>query len=137
LVAKIRLTGAQLKAALAGHLSHDAHGLVALSGVRLSTRCRKSELEVTLRRNDGRLVADRDQLLIVTSDYLATGGDSLFSSLNLTPAQIEIETGSFFRDALASALVRHPRLSPEDPAIFDPAHPRLSLPTPRPVRCPN
>jgi hypothetical protein len=76
-------------------------------------------------------------LLIATSDYLANGGDSLFSPLDLAPSRIEIELGSSFRDALGAALARHPLLSPKDPALFNPKNPRVALSMPRPVLCPH
>ncbi|HYQ40325.1 MAG TPA: 5'-nucleotidase C-terminal domain-containing protein [Polyangiaceae bacterium] len=135
LVAKIRLTGAELKSVLATHLQHDAHGLISLSGMRVNARCGKAGLELKLTRENGRVVSDRETLLLATSDYLATGGDGLFDPLSLSPQRIELDTNGTFRDALARSLKRHPRLSPRDPAIFDPAHPRLDLGSPRPMIC--
>ncbi len=135
LIARMRMTGAELRAALAVHLTHNAHGLVSISGLKLSTRCAKTGLEITLTRSDGRLINDQDVLQVAMSDYLATGGDGLFNVLKLAPERVHVEAGRSFRDALVAALKRHPRLSPRDPAIFDPDHPRLSLITPRPVIC--
>jgi 5'-nucleotidase len=135
LVAQIRLSGAELKTMLSAHLGHDAHGLISLSGLRLDARCAKRGLELKLTRDNGRAVADRETLLVATSDYLATGGDGLLAPLKLAPERIAIDLGSLFRDALASSFKRHPRLSPRDPAIFDAAHPRLTLSSPRPLLC--
>lgn len=135
LVAKIHLTGAELKTVIATHLQHDAHGLISLSGMRVDARCGKSGLEVKLTRENGKAVSDRESLLLVTSDYLATGGDGLFQPLSLSAPRVELDTSSTFRDALARSLKRHPQLSPRDPAIFDPAHPRLALSAPRPMIC--
>ena len=136
-LAKVRVTGAELKRVLAEHLGHDAHGFVSVSGLLVSAHCGHLGLEIALRRSNGKPVSDRETLLIATSDYLANGGDSLFSALNLAPDRIQIELGSSFRDALGSALSRHPRLSPRDPALFNPKNPRLALSTPRPVLCPH
>jgi 2',3'-cyclic-nucleotide 2'-phosphodiesterase (5'-nucleotidase family) len=135
LVATIRMTGAELKTVILTHLQHDAHGLISLSGMRVSARCGKSGVELKLTRDNGKPVSDRETLLIATSDYLATGGDGLFQPLSLTPARIQLDTSGTFRDALARSLKRHPQLSPRDPAIFDPAHPRLVLSSPRPLLC--
>jgi 5'-nucleotidase len=136
-LAGIRVTGAQLKTLLAKHLSRDAHGLVSVSGFRVSARCGRTGLEITLTRNNGRPVSDRETLLLATSDYLATGGDDLVTPLNLAPDRIQIDATTSFRDALAHSLKRHPRLSPRDPALFDPKKPRLALSTPRPIACQN
>jgi len=135
LVAKIRVTGAELKTVILTHLQHDAHGLISLSGIRVNARCGKSGVELKLTRENGKPVLDRETLLIATSDYLATGGDGLFAPLSLSPQRIELDTGGTFRDALATSLRRHPHLSPHDKAIFDPARPRLDLSSPRPLIC--
>ncbi len=132
-VASIRLTGVELKTLLAKHLSQDAHGQVSLSGFRVEARCGHAGLELTLTRNSGRPVTDREMLLLATSSYLATGGDDLFTPLGLTPDRIQIDHATSFRDALARSLKKHPHLSPRDPALFDPKKPRLALATPRPI----
>jgi 5'-nucleotidase len=136
-VARVRFTGAELKRVLSEHLSHDAHGFVSLSGLRVNAHCGRSGLEVALRRSNGKPVSDRETLLVATSDYLANGGDDLFSPLNLASDRIQIEPGSSFRDALGASLSHHPRLSPEDPAFFNPKNPRLALSAPRPLLCPH
>jgi len=137
LVAKIRLTGAELKSVLLTHIQHDAHGLISMSGMRVTARCGKSGIELKLTRDNGRAVSDRETLLLATSDYLATGGDGLFQPLSLSPQRIELDTSRTFRDALAGSLKRHPQLSPRDPSILDPAHPRLDLSSKRPMLCPH
>ncbi|MEI9940750.1 MAG: bifunctional UDP-sugar hydrolase/5'-nucleotidase [Pseudomonadota bacterium] len=135
LVAHIRMTGAELKTVILTHLQNDAHGLISVSGLRVNPRCRKSGAELTLTRDNGKVISDRETLLVATSDYLATGGDGLFLPLSLSPQRIELDTDGTFRDALVRALKRHPQLSPRDKAIFDPAHPRLALSSPRPLLC--
>jgi len=136
-VATLRLTGAELRALLARHLSHDAHGLVSLSGFRVKARCAPGGLAVELRRTNGKAVADSETLLIATSDYIANGGDDLVRPLGLPPERIRIDSATSFRDALAHALKRHTKLSPRDAALFDPKRPRLDLSAPRPIVCEN
>jgi 5'-nucleotidase len=136
-VATLRLTGAELKTLLARHLSQDAHGLVSLSGFRVKVRCAHNGLAVELRRANGKSVADRESLLIATSDYIANGGDDLVKPLGLPAERIRIDSATSFRDALAHALKRHPALSPRDPELFDPKRPRLDLSAPRPIVCQN
>jgi hypothetical protein len=118
-------------------LQHDAHGLISLSGMRVSARCGPKGAEIKLVRDNGRAVSDRESLLLATSDYLATGGDDLFEPLQLKSERIDIDSSRTFRDALASSLKRHPQLSPHDPAIFNPARPRLAMSGPRPLTCPH
>jgi len=134
-VARIRLTGAELKRVITRHLQQDAHGLISISGLHLDARCGRAGLELQLTRNDGRVVSDHEPLLLATSDYLATGGDDLFAPLALSAERLEIDENTLFRDALARSLLHHPRLSPRDPALFDRAHPRLALARARPLVC--
>ncbi len=135
--ATIRVSGAELKALLVKHLSRDAHGLVSVSGLRVRARCGKSGLDVKVTRASGAPISDREMLTLATSNYLATGGDDLFSGLNLPADRVHIDDELSFRDALARSLKRHPQLSPKDKALFDPAHPRLELSSPRPIVCGN
>ena len=103
----------------------------------VDARCGKSGAELKLVRDNGKAIADREILLVATSDYLATGGDGLFQPLALSAQRIQIDASGSFRDALARSLKRHPQLSPRDPRIFDPARPRLALSSPRPLICPH
>jgi 2',3'-cyclic-nucleotide 2'-phosphodiesterase (5'-nucleotidase family) len=135
LVARIRLTGAELRRVLAAHVEHAAHGLISLSGLSVDAHCGRKGLELLLTRNDGRIVTDHETLLLATSDYLATGGDDLLVPLGLDPKRIEIDENTLFRDALAQSLKHHPRISARDPATFDVNHPRLVLPGTRPIVC--
>ncbi|HEX3774285.1 MAG TPA: 5'-nucleotidase C-terminal domain-containing protein, partial [Polyangiaceae bacterium] len=136
-VATIRLSGAELKALLAAHLSRDAHGIVSVSGIHVSARCGHAGLELKLQRTNGKPISDKERLVVATSDYLATGGDELFTPLKLPPDRTQIDAGTSFRDALAASLKHHKELSPKDKALFDPAHPRLELSSPRPIICSN
>lgn len=137
LVARIRLTGGELKAVLLSHLVHDAHGVISISGVRVEARCGTNGPELKLFRKNGRAVLDTESLLLATSDYLATGGDGLLAPLSLSNDRVHINTSESFRDALARSLRHHPRLSPRDPKLFDRLRPRLVMSSPRPLVCPH
>ena len=89
---------------------------------------------VTLHRADGRPIAPSTKLTLVTSDFLATGGDGLFSEE--TKQRAKLDDGPPIRDAMADLLrARKSPLTPDDPALFDPAHPRIAYPGARPVHC--
>jgi len=131
--ATIPLTGAELAGLIAGNLGRD-NGIVSLSGVRAQARCKEGALAVTLFRSDGRPIAPGTRLTLVTSDFLATGGDGLFSEE--TKERAKLDDGPPIRDAMADLLrARKTPLAPDDPALFDPAHPRIAYPGPRPVKC--
>jgi 2',3'-cyclic-nucleotide 2'-phosphodiesterase (5'-nucleotidase family) len=131
--ATIPITGAELAEAVARNLGRD-NGIVSLSGVRAEARCKAGALVVTLLRPDGRPILPKARLTLVTSDFLATGGDGLFSEE--TKQRAKLDDGPPIRDAMADLLrARKTPLAPGDPALFDPARPRLVYPGPRPVKC--
>ena len=76
--ATIPLTGGELADVIARNLERD-NGIISLSGVRAEARCEAGALTVTLHRTSGRTITPGTKLTLVTSDFLATGGDGLFS----------------------------------------------------------
>jgi 2',3'-cyclic-nucleotide 2'-phosphodiesterase (5'-nucleotidase family) len=131
--ATIPITGAELADVIARNLERD-NGIISLSGVRTEARCKEGTLEVTLHRTSGKSIGPSTKLTLVTSDFLATGGDGLFSEE--TKERAKLDDGLPIRDAMAELLRgRRSPLTPDDPALFDPAHPRIAYPGSRPVHC--
>ncbi|HEY6475786.1 MAG TPA: 5'-nucleotidase C-terminal domain-containing protein [Polyangia bacterium] len=131
--ATIPMIGAELAEAVARNLGRD-NGIISLSGVRADARCKDGALVVTLHRTDGRPIAPGTKLTLVTSDFLATGGDGLFSEE--TKQRAKLDDGPPIRDAMADLFrARKSPLNPDDPALFDPAHPRIAYPGARPLHC--
>jgi 5'-nucleotidase len=130
-VASMKLSAGQLRKLLARSLSRSA-ALVSLSGLRVQARCNPRALEVALMRPDGSRLPDDSLLSLVTTDFLATGGDGFFAD-----AAIPFEVGPPIRDQMAEVLRgRRGTLAPDDPTLLDPAHPRFELPGPLPIQCP-
>ncbi len=128
--ATLRLPAGEFRRLLARSLSH-AGSLVSLSGLRLLARCQEGALQVTLARPDGSPVRDDQVLAIVTSDFLATGGDGFFAG-----ARFDYQIGPPIRDTLAEALRRRGGvLDASDRSLYDPAHPRFVLSAEVPIRC--
>jgi 2',3'-cyclic-nucleotide 2'-phosphodiesterase (5'-nucleotidase family) len=131
--AVIPMTGAELAEAITRNLQRD-NGIISLSGVRADAHCKDGTLTVTLLHPSGRPLAPGAKLEVLTSDFLATGGDGLFSEE--TKQRAKLDDGPPIRDAMADLLrARKTPLTPDDPALFDPAHPRIAYPGARPVRC--
>jgi 5'-nucleotidase len=134
-LARLELTGAELSSALRASLLDDSHGLPAISGVRVNAACEGGALRVTLEHPDGAPVRADETLVVATSDFLALGGDHLFTALNLPESRIQIGMGKSVRDSFIAGMQKRRTLRPNDPALLDPAHPRYRLPMPPPVRC--
>jgi 5'-nucleotidase len=131
--ATIQVTGAELAEAIARNLKRD-NGILSVSGIRAEARCQDDALTVTLHRPSGRTISPSTKLTLVTSDFLATGGDGLFSEE--TKRRAKLEDGPPIREAMADLLrARRSPLTPDDPTLFDPAHPRVAYPGSRPVHC--
>jgi 5'-nucleotidase len=129
----IPITAGELASAVAQNLQRD-NGILSLSGAQATARCQGGVLFVSLTDTDGRALAPDRKLTLVTSEFLATGGDGLFPAEVLSRAVVQGERP--IRDAAADLLAHRPQpLRPDDPTLFDPAHPRLSYTGTRPVRC--
>jgi len=128
--ASLRLPAGEFRRLLARSLGR-AGSLVSLSGLRVQARCEKGAVEATLTRPDGSEVRDEEVLAVTTTDFLATGGDGFFAG-----AKIDYEIGAPIRDAMAEALrQRGGVLDANDRTLFDPAHPRFTLPGEVPIPC--
>lgn len=128
--ASMKISAGQLSKLVARSLGRSP-SLVSLSGVRVQARCKDKSVEVMLSRSDGSPLSDESLLNLVTTDFLATGGDGFFGDTNI-PFQI----GPPIRDEMAEVLRRRGgKLAPEDPTLLDPGKPRFDLPGPVPIRC--
>ena len=101
-VVSFDLTGAELESVLAAQLGRGrgALGSVNLAGARVSATCSDGRFDLELVRDDGRTITADDRLVVVTTDFLATGGGRVFAPVE--PAgglDYRIETPNF-RDEL-------------------------------------
>ncbi len=130
--ARVTLTGAHLRRLVSNNLQSGS-GIFSLSGVQVTATCTGGALEVFLKDDRGKPIADDRTLVLATSDFLASGGDGAIGRLKL-PAGAVVETDSIIREAIAVELgKRGGSISAAD--LYDPDHPRLAYPPPRPVKC--
>jgi 5'-nucleotidase len=128
----LHMTGATLKEVLAHNLGSHT-GILSLAGAEVVATCEKGALKlaVALTGRHPHAVIDTDNLTIVTSDFLASGGDGFKGGERLSDDAKQ----PIIRDAIAAWLKqRGGTLAPED--WFDDHHRRLRFPGKRPVVCP-
>jgi 5'-nucleotidase len=128
--ARVTLTGARLRELFARNLRGSA-GILSIAGARVEATCRGGELVVELRRSDGRPIGDAEKLVLVTSDFLASGGDGAFGGQD----QVVVEEG-LIREGMAALLKkRGGTLRGDDRSLYDPDARRVVYPDERPVEC--
>ena len=127
--ALVDLTGADLRTLVTKNLERGG-GIISWGGLTAKAACRGSKLDVQLKLA-GKPVNDTRMYTLVTSDFLASGGDGLLAPLKLPKTAIRV-TDVIVRDAMAEALRK--QRGTIDPAVrFAPR--RLDYPGTRPVRC--
>lgn len=133
LAVKIPLTGRQLRQVFATHLQQSRQPL-GFAGLHVRARCSGGALDVVLTRPSGALIADDESLLVVTSDFLATGGDGILAPV-MPPKGFPIDQAApLLRDAFIEHLKRVNAPLSED-EVLDMDRPRLSVSGALPVRC--
>lgn len=133
--AVVRMTAGELRAVVAANLQDDG-SFFSLSGVTAEAACEGGALNVTLRREGSREpLADDAELVMLTTDFLATGGDGLLEHLTSASESVELDEGEMVRDAMARVLTeRGGTLRARD--LYDPTSPRVRYEGERPLSCP-
>ena len=107
-------------------------GIFSWSGVSVKARCVKGAFDVEIKVN-GKPLADDAKYKVVTSDFLASGGDGVIGRLKLPDGAIK-PTDVIIRDAMADVL-RKQKGTIEPAKIFGPNAKRLDYEGKRPIEC--
>jgi 5'-nucleotidase len=132
----LSLTGNQLTRIIAYNLTRRAAPteLLPIAGFTVDATCRGGNLQVVLTRTSGTPIAPSDRLTVVTSDFIATGGDGV-----LGPAEpigdVTYPAGApLLRESVVSWFKRRGgRLNATQ--FTSPESRRWRFPMPRPVMC--
>ena len=103
LVVQIRLTGRELRLVFASHLQRTRR-VIGFSGVRVRAQCSGGALDVVLTRPSGLPIRDDEPLLVVVSDFLATGGDGILAPVTPPGGFPTPDVAPLARDVLADYL---------------------------------
>jgi hypothetical protein len=130
-IVRITLTGAELRAWLAGEIREGRRGMLGISGVGVRASCRADGLHVDLLRTAGRPIHDEDRLLAVT-----IGAPTLSGSL-ASPARVgglgPTENAAVVREVVEDTLRRHGHLAQGQ--LDDAGHPRPEYADAQTVGC--
>lgn len=132
--ALIKLTGAQVLEMITQNLTRDG-ALYSWGGLTVSAFCKRDQLAIDVRVG-GKPLDNKKTYTMVTSDFLASGGDGTLSKLGLPPSATNI-TLTIMRDAFADVLrAKRGAAKKIDPVtLHDPKAPRQRFTGPRPLSC--
>jgi 5'-nucleotidase len=130
-LATARITGEELEAMVRRTL-RGSRSIDSYAGIRVRATCDDGELEIDIRRDNGRRIRDDEELLVVASDFLVTGGNDVLTAA-WRDGRAEIDEGALMRDQIAERLTEIGRVRAR--TRFDPRRRRVSYPGERPVSC--
>ena len=127
----VDVKGSHLRTLISTNLQRGG-GILSWGGLAAKARCKGGKLELEV-KVAGKPLDDNKGYKLVTSDFLASGGDGLIGRLKLPPTATKI-TDVIIRDAIADHLRKHK--GSVDPAkLLSPANRRLDYEGSRPVSC--
>jgi 5'-nucleotidase len=132
-LATIGLTGSQLAQVFRAELS-QSRDVPGIAGLRVLARCAGGKMTVTIQRSSGRPVTATERLTIVTTDFLATGGDGIFSPVMPADGFPEVRDLPAAREVVADWFRRRGG-SLREGQLIDAVAPRWQYPGRLPVRC--
>lgn len=100
----------------------------------MSAHCIDGELDVSITLSDGTVVEDVDRIVVASNDFLATGGDKIFTPVT-PPGGFDLPSNTpLFRDHIALWLnKRGGEISSDE--FYDPDDPRYDLSGAVPISC--
>jgi 2',3'-cyclic-nucleotide 2'-phosphodiesterase (5'-nucleotidase family) len=128
----VSVLGTHIRRLVTRNIQHDG-GFFSFGGITAKAACKNGTLEVAIKVGTKPLVDDAKYTL-VTSDFLASGGDGVIGRLKLPEGSIK-PTDVIIRDAMADVLRKKKGTTIEPEKIYSPAHPRLDLAGKRPLSC--
>jgi 2',3'-cyclic-nucleotide 2'-phosphodiesterase (5'-nucleotidase family) len=121
-LSKLRLTGAELRSLFRRQALTQRRGPLAVSGIRVKVSCQNDSLLVEVMRINGARIQDDESLTLATSDFLATGGDGVFTQE--LSARFTLDTGLGVQEALIQGLRELKRVDGSSAELYDPKRPR-------------
>ena len=128
----ISMRGRDLRKVIAAQV-HVSRRRAGISGMRVSASCDGGSLNVEMRLDDGRRIADDDTVRVVVNDFLALGGDGILNPA-MPPGGFRYDVElPLARDLLVDWFSRRDRLHAEDFLSGD--APRWRVPADIPDNC--
>jgi 5'-nucleotidase len=127
----VDVKGAHLRKLVTSNLQRGG-AILSWGGLAARARCKANKLEVTI-TVAGKPLSETASYKLVTSDFLASGGDGLIGRLKLPETAIQM-TDVIIRDAMADAL-RKRKGAIEPAQLYSATKKRMDYEGERPVEC--
>lgn len=115
-IVRIQLTGREVKQVFAAHFQRGRR-VLGFSGVKVRARCSAGAAEVTITRPSGAAIRDDESLLVVVTDFVATGGDGILAPVIPATGFAIDDAAPLARDVFAAYLSRMKGPLREQPLI--------------------
>jgi 2',3'-cyclic-nucleotide 2'-phosphodiesterase (5'-nucleotidase family) len=127
----VELKGAHLRKLVSTNLQRGG-AILSWGGLAAKARCKGDSLDLQITVG-GKPLVDTQSYKLVTSDFLASGGDGLIGRLKLPEGSVKL-TDVIIRDAMADVLRK--KQGTIDPAqLYSPTKKRMDYQGNRPVEC--
>ncbi len=133
LALQFELSGAELRHVLERQVFRP-NNRAGVSGIRVFAACEEGKLELTMFRADGSEIGDDDMVVVTTTDFLAFGGDDIFTPVIPEEGFPTPENAELTRDAIAKWLRSRGGTLNAD-SFSDAENPKWNLPNPMPTDC--
>lgn len=129
--ALVTLKGKHIRRLVSANVQRD-NGFQSWGGLTVVARCKNGALETVIKVK-GKPLADDATYTLVTSDFLASGGDGVIGRLKLPEGSVKL-TDTIMRDAMADVLRKqHGTIDPAK--LFSPSVKRFDYEGQRPMLC--
>jgi 5'-nucleotidase len=130
--ALVDLEGTHLRRLVRANLKRDG-GFFSFGGLTAVARCKDGALDLAIKVG-GKPLSDAAHYTLVTTDFLASGGDGVIGKLNLPPGAIKV-TDVIMREAIIDVLRKQRGKTLDPTTLFDTKHRRMDYEGKRPVVC--
>lgn len=130
--ALVDLKGSHIRKLISTNLQRGG-AILSWGGLTAKARCKGDAFELTVTVK-GKPLSDQTSYKLVTSDFLASGGDGLIGRLKLPEGSVKL-TDVIMREAMADLLRKQKGKTVDADAYFSPTKRRMDYEGERPVQC--
>jgi len=130
--ALVELEGKHLRRLVTTNLERDG-GFFSFGGLTAVARCKGGKLDIAIKVG-AKPLSETAHYTLVTTDFLASGGDGVIGKLKLPESAIKV-TDVIMRDAIADVLRKQRGATIDPTKLFDAKHKRMDYEGKRPVVC--